>query len=354
VSHYITIPINENGIVLDTDMNSVVVEAMSARPFNFSDVYLYSHGWANDAARALDEYNRFSVDFSKVVHLIAALNPAVFRNGPAESLGVGIHWPSQITESPQSALNNLELLTFYTMEHRADSVGRNAVYSILRLMLQSRMHEGAAPRLNLIGHSFGCKVVLAALQDLQTDIADGTIAVPAGTVFNVVLLEPATDNDHLDPGDIYGDVYKLQDLRTLITTSQKDEALVTWFHLAGTAANIVHKPLAGVADAVLGGGPRALGAVGPTLATQNAFGGARNVVVDHNFVATDMRDIHERLIVADLTPIHTWRLTQNPPLYSGGGFGGSHSDINFEQLYQLVCGFLFGIENQTQIPVPLL
>ncbi len=56
MSHFITVPINENGIVYDTGMNQVVQEAMSVDPFGFNDVFLYSHGWGTDADAALDEY----------------------------------------------------------------------------------------------------------------------------------------------------------------------------------------------------------------------------------------------------------------------------------------------------------
>lgn len=351
MSHYLMIPINENGIIFDADMNSVVTEAMAITPFNFRDVYVYSHGWSNDAARAMDEYNRFSVDFSKYAQMLTALQPPMFADPPQDSLGVGIHWPSQITEDPGSDLNNFQLLTFYTMEHRADSVGRNAVYSILRLMLKARLGQGAPPRFNLLGHSFGCKVMLAALQDLYTDIANGTIHVPPDTLFNVVLLEPATDDDHLEPNDIYGSVAQLPGLRMLITMSQCDTALVKWFHLAGSLANVVHKPLAVPGELLHPSGPpQALGAAGPTPATIDAFGGAKQFAqlsITPGFVSTKMLDVEQRLILADLTPVHRYRVEQK--LYSGG-FAGSHSDINIPEIYHLVAGFLFGVKNDTPMP----
>jgi hypothetical protein len=351
MSHYLMIPINENGIIFDVDMNSVVTEAMAVSPFNFRDIYLYSHGWSNDAARAMDEYNRFSVDFSKYVTLLDELTPPLFVDGPNDSLGVGIHWPSEITEDPDSDLNKLQLLTFYTMEHRADSVGSNAVYTMLRLMLKERQGRGVPPRFHLLGHSFGCKVMLSALQDLQTDIANNTIAVPPGTTFNLVLLEPATDADNLEDGDIYGNVSKIEGLRVLITSSQCDAALVKWFHLAGALANVVHKPLA-VPGELLdpSGPPQALGAVGPTDATITAFGGPMQVArfsLTPGFLATKMLGANQRLIVADLTPLHLYRVQQQ--LYNGG-FAGSHSDINLIEIYHLVAGFLFGVGNATPIP----
>ncbi|HEY5095907.1 MAG TPA: alpha/beta hydrolase [Candidatus Eremiobacteraceae bacterium] len=327
MSHVITIPINENGIIFDSDMNTVVQEAIAIHPFGFQDVFVYSHGWSNDANRALDEYNRFSVDLAKQLLILGAAQPPVFKQPPRASLSVGIHWPSEITEDANSPLNALQLFTFYTMEHRADSVGKNAVYSMLRLMLQARAGSGSPLRIALLGHSFGCKVVCAALQDLQTDIANNTIAVEPGTSFNAVLLEPATDNDNLEPGDIYGDVCQLANLRVLMSKSSQDVALTKWFVDAGRLANLFKAPR------------QALGAAGPTPATVQAFGGASNLSVDQGFTTTDAIGLPNRLIVADLSPVHTARKAQN--LYDGG-FAGSHSDINFAEIYFMIAGFLFG------------
>jgi hypothetical protein len=330
VPHFITVPINENGVVFDVDMNLVVQEAIAFDPFGFTDVYVYSHGWSNDAARALDEYNRFSVDLHKQMIVLGRSVPPPFARPPGDSLGVGIHWPSQITEDPNSPLNDLQLLTFFTMEQRADAVGKNAVYTMLRLMINARHGTPNPLRFFLLGHSFGCKVLLSALQDLQVDVANGTIAVDAGTSFSVVLLEPATDHDNLDPGDIYGNVCQIANLRLLMSTSGLDLALTKWFPLAHGLANLFHK----------GKKQDALGAVGPTPAAAAAFGGAKNVSVVPGFVATGLRGVQERFVVADLTPVHQFRVTNK--LYSGG-FSGSHSDINIDEVYQLVMGFLFGL-----------
>lgn len=328
MSHFLTIPINENGIIFDVDMDSVVQEAIAVEPFGFDDVYVYSHGWSTDSTRALDEYNRFSVDFAKRLLLLSPSVPPVFTQPPRDSLSVGIHWPSEITEDPNSLLNALQLFTFYTMEHRADQVGRNAVYTMIRLMLQARAGSGRPLRFALLGHSFGCKVICSALQDLQTDIAGGTIAVEPGTTFHAVLLEPATDNNNLEPGDIYGSVCQIAGLRVLMTKSSCDRALTEWFVAAGRAANLFRSPR------------QALGAVGPTDAAAAAFGGVTAVTITPGFTATAATNFPKRFVVADLSPVHQARLTSGA--YTGGGPSGSHSDINFDEIYNLVCGFLFG------------
>lgn len=331
MSHYITVPVNENGIVFDANMNNVVQEAIAVDPFGFQDVFLYSHGWSTDAYQALDMYDQFSVELAKQILLLESGGPSVFANPPGDSLGVGIHWPSEITEDPTSPLNALQLFTFYTMEHRADSVGRNALYSMVRLMLAARAPTPAPLRFFLLGHSFGCKVVCAALQDIQTDIVNGTIPVGSGTSFRVVLLEPATDNNNLEPGDIYGSVSEIENLRILITTSSLDLALNKWFLLAGRAANLFRTP------------QPALGASGPTQPTIDAFGGADQVSIGPGFASATASALQKRLVVADLSVIHQARVDQK--LYPPNGIpniGGSHSDITFTELYQLICGFFFG------------
>ena len=123
MAHYITVPINANGIVFDVDMNSVVIEAVAVDPFGFRDVYVYSHGWSTDAARAMDEYNRFSTDLVKRILIFDKQVPPVLAEPPRDSLGVGIHWPSEITEDPSSALNIAQLFTFYTTIARTPWVG---------------------------------------------------------------------------------------------------------------------------------------------------------------------------------------------------------------------------------------
>lgn len=335
MSHYITVPVNENGILFDSSMNVVVQEAMAVVPFGFRDVYIYSHGWSTDADAALDTYNKFSIELARDVMNAGAPNPAILGDPPENTLGVGVHWPSEITEDPSSPLNNAQLLTFYTMEHRADAVGKNAVYSMLRLILAERVGTQLPLRIFMIGHSFGCKVVLAALQDLQVDIEGGTITVPPGTKFRVTLLQAATDNDNLESTDIYGKVAQIDGLKILLTTSSLDKALGTWFPLAGKLANLFH------------GAPQALGHAGPTAATcdpaPQGFGPSAAITIDPGFVLTGLSGKANRLVVADLSPVHQYRANLGAANggYDASGFAGSHSDISFDEIYQMICGFFY-------------
>ncbi len=131
-------------------------------------------------------------------------------------------------------------------------------------------------------------------------------------------------------GDIYGGVSKLPTLRLLVTTSTLDSALGTWYPRAGKLANLLHPA------------PNALGSAGPTQNTIAAFGGsAKTVQVNAGFLASNMQGATGRLTVADLSPVHQARAASGQ--YSGGVIAGSHSDIDFNEVYQMVMGFLFGV-----------
>jgi hypothetical protein len=324
MAHYINVPVNENGILFDPRMTDVVNEAMAVAPFGFGDVFVYSHGWSTDAAQMMDTYNRFSVELASSILTFQSAGSG-FPRRPQANLGIGLHWPSEITEDPSSPLNALQLLTFYTMEHRADVVGRNGLYSMLRLVLRSRLGSGLPFRIFMLGHSFGCKVICAALQDMQVDVNNGTIEIPAGTEFRVVLLEPATDCDNLESGDIYGNVYQVPNLRMLITKSQQDLALKVWYLDAGRIANLFNpKP--------------ALGSAGPTQPTVDLFGGVDAFSIGASLTPSDMFGYTKRLIVVDLTAIHQARAASG--LWKDG-LAGQHSDIFFSEIYHMTSGFIY-------------
>lgn len=320
----LTVPSNQNGLVLDSSLNTVIATAIAADPFGFEDVFLYSHGWSTDADQALINYDIFAIGLMRRLLQVQKTGP--LPSPPRPALEIGIHWPSEITEDQNSPLNDLQLFTFYTMEHRADAVGKNLVYSLLRIALQARGAQGL--RFFLLGHSFGCKVVCAALQDIYTDIQNGTIVVDAETEWKVVLIEPATDWDNLEQSDIYGNIGRLPNLRLLATTSQLDGALTVWYPKASQIANLFH-----------GANPTpALGAAGPSQATVTYFGGVTNVDVPLGFAMSDAVGLSGKLIVANLTPAHQARVTAG--LYNGG-VSGSHSDIYFDEIYNLVGGFIY-------------
>ena len=306
-------------------MNIDLPMALKA-PFNFSEVFFYSHGWWTDATGAMKSYNKFGIGFAKTI-VQGLANAATLP----PHLAVGIHWPSMFSEEPSSLLNKVELLSYWTMEKRADNVGENAGYAFLRTVLQNK--QKSLRCINLVGHSFGCKVVLSTLQEMIKDKLSTRLPV------NVILLQAACDDDDLSPDDIYGKVVKgFPNLRMLITTSTLDKALGEQYPMAGRI-NLFHSV-----------DRKALGAVGPIDKVKKLFPKKEigQITVDAKFNANQqgVADIlKHKLVVADLSAIHGYRnRTKGPdgkPLYEADPNSGSHCDIYFEQLYSLIAKFLY-------------
>ena len=315
MSHHFIVPTNENGLSLDADIGGDIALAMGT-PFGITNVFLYSHGWWTDAIRAMQGYNRFTIEFS-----------AQFRSTPIllalPTLNIGIHWPSTLTEDHFSLLNYVEALSFFTMEKRADTVGENCGNAILKFILNSRLAGSTGPlNIHLVGHSFGCKVVCVRLQTIADDSA--TNPLPGGVTFNLALIEAAFDYDELEAQNDYGSVAGLPGLRLLVTRSDRDSALASLYPKAHELAHLFHHV------------SPALGSGGPSPGVINLFGGMRSVVVGPNYDPATAAPLKDRLIVADLTSLHDAHPENND------SFSGHHSDIFHTEIYKLLTSFFFG------------
>jgi hypothetical protein len=317
MSHYFTIPITTEGIIADLQVSQNFKAAVNA-PFNVSDVFIYSHGWWTSATSALSGYNEFSVELSlRAGQLGAAADPAV-PNLPESPLGVAIHWPSMIDDDGQAIINNLEPLSFYTMGHRANQVGTNAVYSLLRLLIEQ---SPAMPRIHFLGHSFGCRVVSSAVQEILNDSV--TIPNAKNLAINMVLLEAAFDQNDLEATGLYGGICSMPNVRILTSYSSRDASLSTYYPLS-QELNIFKGS---------GAANQALGGAGPTPKMIADFGGVTPLTINPGFSHTAAAAARTRLVSADLTPVHTANTAY--------GNVDHHSDIYLPEIYNLICGFLF-------------
>jgi hypothetical protein len=312
MSLFLTLPVSGQGTITDVSAARALPSLMGD-PFGFTDVFMYTHGWWTSAEAAMIDYNSFSIGMSRVV--------LGFGGGSGRpktsSLGIGLHWPSMISEDSRSILNILQPLTFFHRARMADIVGASAGAALLRLILSAPRPEGTPPpRIHLIGHSFGCKVLLASLQALaSTGLLDGVTV-------NAALMEAACDNNSLEPGRDYGDVFaKIPQLRILLTRSDLDKALRDAY------------PDAGKFNLVTGAKP-ALGFAGPSANTPNAAGAIR-FAVDPGFSLGGAPDLSGPLVVADLTRLHSMDGVEPD------AFAGHHSDIFHEEIYELIAGFFF-------------
>ena len=63
MSHYITLPIDANGVIdPDEKIQDIITMSMSAA-FGTTDVFIYSHGWWTTADAALKQYNFATTGF---------------------------------------------------------------------------------------------------------------------------------------------------------------------------------------------------------------------------------------------------------------------------------------------------
>ena len=323
MSHYITVPLNENGVISDEYIQDELKVVCTQR-FGITDVFLYSHGWWTSAVAALADYNRFSVNFADKTLEIAAIEPPpLARLRQTKAFGVGLHWPSMLSEDTGSLLNKLEAMSFYTMEKRADTIGHHGLYAIIRMAVEANQADGPPLRFHFLGHSFGCKVVCAALQEIADDEIKG---VTNALDISVVLIQAAFEDDAMEVGEEYAslssDKFKA---RMLITRSDLDIALQKQFKLAKTV-NIFAKNRDRVA----------LGAAGPTDAVKQLFGGCYDLTINPGFKHGDFKPQGKRLVCADITPLHKANTA-----YPADSFTGHHSDINITELYELLAAFLF-------------
>jgi hypothetical protein len=311
--HFVMVPMTSQGAYTDVNIGQCLSAAMT-NPFAFTDVFLYSHGWWTTAEDAMNDYSRFGIGLAGVMLSTAA-------GAELSALGIGIHWPAVISENSSTMANIFEPLSFFNRAMMADDVGQEGGYATLRLLLQARYDAGLpAPRLRLMGHSFGCKVVCAALQQMAKESVD----LLAGVSIDVVLLEAAFDNDGLDVGNSYEDVPSIPNIRLLISHSDEDTALKDAYVAAG-ALKLFSPP------------HQALGYAGPTDALQARLGGVQAVSVDVGFT-TAPGVASARLVVADLTPLHTHDNYKVAPLT--GDLSGHHSDIFQPEIYRLIAQFL--------------
>ena len=142
--------------------------------------------------------------------------------------------------------------TVLLMKDRAGRVGGRGVAEMLRMLADASDRN----RISLVGHSYGCKVLLSALCNRDA---------PSRTIDSALLLEPAlscyafTDSIDGHPGG-YRNAFDRVRLPIVSTYSSHDEPLTKYFHLAVRRKS-------DLAEAVIAGQPpskfAALGGYGP-------------------------------------------------------------------------------------------
>jgi len=169
-----------------------------------TDLIVFNHGWNKSAESAEFDYQRFICRLhNELTHYIGDTK----RRGGL--LIVGVFWPSTITNRPSEPFL-LKPLSYYKIRSRADSIAKDALSSFLSDLGRSiltrsgiaRKGTDIAPRIHLLGHSFGARMIMRALEELnERDGITGSLLVDFLTIaeyLNVVLLNAATPKERFE------------------------------------------------------------------------------------------------------------------------------------------------------------
>jgi pimeloyl-ACP methyl ester carboxylesterase len=188
------------------------------------NVIVLAHGWNSDMAQARQFYRNF-------LDMLEKTDPQAAEG----AIAVGVLWPSEKFADPElipggaASLRDrqrelLNLTTYYRMKERAEEVG-----SRLNILLWVLKEENPPTHLHLVGHSFGARLVTAAV--------DGNCLLRARSL---TLLQGAFSHNSfapdLGPGkrgsfsEILG--YKKVNGPILITHSRNDRALGAAYPIA--------------------------------------------------------------------------------------------------------------------------
>ncbi|HEY3441776.1 MAG TPA: hypothetical protein VGK29_13515 [Paludibaculum sp.] len=169
------------------------------------DVLLLAHGWLCDRARAGELISYFRAQLAPIpVH--------------------GIYWPSKPGHAEGVVRAGIDNASYYHMKTRAGAVGAIG----LAPCLQTLHHRQPNLRLHLAGHSFGARLVTAAVS-----------ALPPGIVRSLTLIQAAFSQFAFEPT---GAFYNVLDPRRvtgpiLVTHSSHDKAVGFAYPVASRLAH---------------------------------------------------------------------------------------------------------------------
>jgi hypothetical protein len=76
MDHFVVFPVNEDGIFLNPKLVGGALEDAMQPPFNFSDLFIYSHGWWTNGNNAMAEYGQYTIEFTKTFLSARGYKPA--------------------------------------------------------------------------------------------------------------------------------------------------------------------------------------------------------------------------------------------------------------------------------------
>lgn len=169
-------------------IDGIVARFGQHRPI--TDVVVFVHGWSKTPASAEDDYQDF------LCRLHGKLRNTIQNEKQNDGLlVVGVFWPSTITNRASEPLL-MKPVSYYRIRDRADEIAESGLSSLLGLIgrLSKEQSSPLPIRIQLIGHSFGARMVVGALEAMNRD---GSLAafLESADATNIVLMNAAVAPD---------------------------------------------------------------------------------------------------------------------------------------------------------------
>ena len=180
------------------------------------NVVLLAHGWLTDRPRADEMFDYFRAQLAPIpVH--------------------GIYWPSKPGHAAGLVTAGIATTSYYRMKARAGDVGALGLAPCLQALHQLRPNL----RLHLAGHSFGARLVTAAVS-----------ALPPGIIHSLTLIQAAFSQFAFEPTGAFRNVIEPRRVTRpiLITHSAHDRAVGYAYPIASRVAHQNASALGGKSD----------------------------------------------------------------------------------------------------------
>ncbi len=182
-----------------------ITERLGGSGAPVTDLIVFTHGWNKSPESAELDYQRFICRLHN--ELDQVIGDRKRRDG---LLIVGVFWPSTITNRPEEPYI-LKPISYYNIRSRADSIAENGLSNFFdkigKIIREkngiARAGDSISPRIHLIGHSFGGRMVIRAMETLnnqksKSDVGTLVDFLTSAELLNVVLLNAAMPEERFE------------------------------------------------------------------------------------------------------------------------------------------------------------
>jgi hypothetical protein len=152
---------DENGQALFPEQLSQLRDRLAASP-PVTDLVFFVHGWNKNPSSAESDYQDFLCRFH--AHLPVDIGDEKRAGG---LVVVGIFWPSTITNDTRDPLL-VKPLSYYRMRDRADRIAQLGFAPLMDQLTPIIVNVRPPARLQFVGHSFGARMLVRAMETLQS------------------------------------------------------------------------------------------------------------------------------------------------------------------------------------------